>query len=152
MKEPPKKRDEDIINGYMFNEIMVTGVFSTLLCIFFLKSNWVSNMFRYSIDNRYLMTAFFGMFIFVSIFNSFNARTVRLNILGNIFKNKVFLVIIGFIMVVQIGMIYYGGSLFRTVGLTLKEFGFMILMALLVIPFDIVRKLWLRKKGFVCGV
>jgi magnesium-transporting ATPase (P-type) len=109
-------------------------------------------MYRYSVDNRYLMTAFFGMFIFISIFNSFNARTVRLNILGNIFKNKVFLVIIGFIMIVQIGMIYYGGNLFRTSGLTSFEFLFMMLMAFLVIPFDMLRKLWLKKKGSVCGV
>lgn len=152
MEEPPKKRDEEIINKYMFNEIVVTGLFSTVLCIFFLKSSWVNSMFRYSADNRYLMTAFFGMFIFISIFNSFNARTVRLNILGNIFKNKVFLTIIGFIVVVQIGMIYYGGNLFRTAGLTVTEFLFMLVMSFVVIPFDMVRKLWLKKRGVVGGV
>lgn len=152
MRELPKKRDEAIINGYMFNEIMVTGMFTMFLCIFFLKSDWVSGMFRYSIDNRYLLTAFFGLFIFVSIFNSFNARTVRLNILGNIFKNKVFLVVIGFIIIVQIIMIYFGGSLFRTVGLTNDEFLFMLGMSLLVIPFDMVRKLLLRRKGVIGGV
>ena len=138
---------EEIINSYMFNEIVVTGLFSMVLCVFFLKSSWVSSMFRYSVDDRYLLTAFFGMFIFISIFNSFNARTVRLNILGNIFKNKVFLWIIILIMLVQAGMIYYGGSLFRTAGLTLREFVFMLLMAFLVIPFDMVRKLLLKKKG-----
>lgn len=152
MEEKPKKRDEEIINKYMFNEIVVTGLFSTVLCIFFLKSSFVSSMFRYSVDNGYLMTAFFGLFIFVSIFNSFNARTVRLNILGNIFKNKVFLGVIGFVMVVQVVMIYYGGSLFRTSGLTGREFLFMILMSLTVIPVDMVRKLWLKKRNIVCEV
>ena len=152
MEEVPKKRDEPIINKYMFNEIIITGIFSTILCIFFLKSNWINSMFRYSIDNRYLMTAFFGMFIFISIFNSFNARTIRLNILENIFKNKIFLIIIAFISVVQIGMIYYGGNLFRTAGLTLNEFIFMLLISSLVIPIDMLRKLWLKKKGFVGGV
>ncbi|MBQ8681373.1 MAG: calcium-translocating P-type ATPase, PMCA-type [Bacilli bacterium] len=152
MKEEPKKRDEAIINSYMFHEIMITGLYSTILCIFFLKSSWVNGIFRYSIDNKYLMTAFFGMFIFISIFNSFNARTVRLNILGNIFKNKVFIAVIGFIMVVQIGMIYYGGSLFRTTGLTPKEFIFTILMAMTVIPFDMTRKLWLKKRKIITGI
>lgn len=152
MDESPKKRDEAIINKYMFHEIMVTGLYSTILCIFFLKSNFVRGMFRYSIDNKYLMTAFFGMFIFISIFNSFNARTVRLNILSNIFKNKVFIAVILFIMVVQVGMIYYGGILFRTSGLLISEFLFMILISLTVIPFDMIRKLWLRRKGFVGGV
>lgn len=152
MEESPKRRDEEIINKYMFHEIMVTGLYSSILCIFFLKSKWVSGMFRYSFDNKYLMTAFFGLFIFISIFNSFNARTVRLNILGNIFKNKVFIVVILFIMVVQVGMIYYGGNLFRTSGLLLSEFLFMILMALTVIPVDMTRKLWLKSKGVSGGV
>lgn len=152
MNELPKKRDEDIINKYMFNEILVTGVYSTILCVFFLKSSLIRGMFRYSVDNRYLMTAFFGMFIFISIFNSFNARTVRLNILENIFKNKVFIAVIAFIMVVQVGMIYYGGSLFRTTGLTLREFLVMVMVALTVIPFDMLRKLTLRHIGVVGGV
>ena len=152
MEEVPKRRDEPIINRYMFQEIAVTGLYSSLLCIVFLKSDWIRGMFRYSVDNKYLMTAFFGMFIFISIFNSFNARTVRLNILGNIFKNKVFLGVIGFIMVVQIGMIYYGGNLFRTAGLTLSEFVVMVLISLTVIPVDMVRKMFLRKKGELIGV
>lgn len=152
MEESPKKRDEPIINRYMFQEIAVTGLYSSLLCIVFLKSDWIRGMFRYSIDNKYLMTAFFGMFIFISIFNSFNARTVRLNILGNIFKNKVFLGVIGFIMIVQIGMIYCGGNLFRTVGLNPSEFIFMILISLTVIPVDMLRKLFFKKKGELMGV
>jgi len=152
MEEKPKKRNEEIMNGYMFHEIMITGFYSSVLCIFFLKSEFVRGMFRYSIDDKYLMTAFFGLFIFISIFNSFNARTTRLNILSNIFKNKVFMIVILFIMIVQVGMIYYGGSLFRTSGLLAREFVFMILMALSVIPVDMVRKIFLRRKGIVGGV
>ena len=152
MDEPPKKRNEEIINRYMFDSILITGLYSSILCIFFLKSDLVREMYRYSIDNKYLMTAFFGLFIFISIFNSFNARTVRLNILENIFTNKVFLWVIGFIIVVQIGMIYYGGNLFRTTGLTLKEFLFMILISLTVIPVDIIRKFISRQKGTIGGV
>lgn len=152
MEEAPKKRNEEIINKYMFNEILVTGLYSSILCMFFLKSDWIRGLFRYSVDNKYLMTAFFGLFIFISIFNSFNARTVRLNILGNIFKNKVFLGVILFIMVVQVGIIYYGGSLFRTSGLTLYEFVVMILIALTVIPIDMLRKMFFKKKGELVGV
>lgn len=152
MQEPPKRRDEAIINRYMFNEILVTGIYSSFLCIFFLKSDWVRGLFRYSVDNRYLLTAFFGLFIFISIFNSFNARTERLNILGNIFKNKVFLGVILFIMVVQIGMIYYGGNLFRTTGLTIFEFLVMILISFTVIPVDLLRKIILKRNHYVIGV
>ncbi len=152
MEELPKKRNEEIMNRYMLNEVLITGLYSSLLCIFFLKSEWVKGLFRYSVDNKYLMTAFFGLFIFISIFNSFNARTVRLNILGNIFKNKVFLGVILFIMVVQVGMIYYGGTLFRTSGLTFFEFMTMILISLTVIPVDMLRKMILKKKNYQVGV
>ena len=146
MIEPPKKREEAIINKYMLNEILVTGTLSTILCIIFLKSNFINQIYRYSIDNKYLMTAFFGTFIFISIFNSFNARTIRLNILSNIYKNKVFIIITCLIIIVQVLIIYYGGDLFRTNGLTVQEFIFMIIFSSLVIPIDMIRKLILRKK------
>ena len=42
-------------------------------------------------------------------------------------------------------MIYYGGTLFRTSGLTLKEFIIMLLISITVIPFDLVRKLITKK-------
>ena len=144
MEEPPKKRDEEIINKYMFNEILITGGFSAILCIIFLKNPLLTNLFRSSSDNSYLLTAFFGLFIFMSIFNSFNARTTRLNIFSNIFKNKVFIIIIGLITIIQIFLIYYGGTLFRTTGLTVSEFTIMLTIAFTVIPIDIIRKLYLK--------
>lgn len=152
MDEKPKKRNEEIINKYMLNEILITGLYSSILCIVFLKSGFFRELFRSSSDDRYLMTAFFGLFIFMSIFNSFNARTDRLNILGNITKNKVFLVIIVFIVVVQIIMIYYGGSIFRTSGLKINEFILMILISLTVIPVDFLRKVMLNRNNYQIGV
>ncbi len=152
MGESPKKKNEHIINKYMLNEIIVTGIYSSLLCIFFLKSKWVASLFRYTITNNYLMTAFFGLFIFIGISNCFNARTHRLNILANLLKNKVFLIIILFVALVQVTLIYYGGTLFRTSDLTLPEFGIMLLLSLTVIPFDFFRKLLLKRAGKCTGV
>ena len=147
MCEEPKKKSENIINGYMFNQILTTGLYSSILCIFFLKSNFVNSMFG---DD--LMTAFFGLIIFISIFNSFAARTYRLNILGNITKNKVFIGIISFVIVMQIILIYKGGDLFRTSGLTINEFIIMMMFALTVIPVDFIRKMILKFKGKKLGV
>ena len=131
----------------MFNQILTTGLYSSLLCIFFLKNKYIVNFFG---DD--LMTAFFGLIIFISIFNSFCARTHRLNILGNIRKNKVFIGIISFVIVMQIFLIYKGGELFRTNGLTIYEFMIMLLMALSVIPVDFIRKKILKSKGIKLGV
>ena len=146
MQEPPKKRNEEIINKYMLNEIILTGLYSSILCILFLKLPVIKNIFRD--NNTYLLTAFFGLFIFMSIFNSFNARTNRLNILASITKNKVFLIIISLVSLIQIIMIYYGGALFRTSGLNIKEFIIMIALSTTVIPIDILRKIYLKKNSY----
>ena len=149
MNELPKKRDESIINKYMINEVLFTGLYCSVLCIMFLKLDFFKDMFRSDI---YYKTAFFGLFIFISIFNSFNARTYRVNIFANLFKNKIFLFIISLIAFIQIILIYYGGRIFRTSGLTGYEFLIMILLSLTVIPVDFVRKLILRMKGVKGGV
>ena len=99
-----------------------------------------------------MYTAFFGLFIFIDIFNSFNARTHRLNLFANILKNKIFILIILFVALVQILLIYYGGTVFRTSGLTVFEFEIMLLFAFSVIPFDWLRKIILKRKNLNTGV
>jgi len=152
MMEKPKKKDESIINKYMLNEILFTGFYSALLCILFLKWPLIHDLFRIDPIDKYFLTAFFGLFIFMGIFNSFNARTHRLNLLANLYQNKVFVFTIFLIILVQVFLIYFGGDLFRTAGLTPREFEIMILIALTVIPVDWIRKLFLRFKGIKNGV
>ena len=152
MYELPKKKDEPIINRYMLDEIMFTGLYSAILCIIFLKSHFLHSYFRMNDNNIYIMTAFFGLFIFIGIFNAFNARTHRLNLFSNLFKNKVFLAIIFMIIIIQIYLMYYGGNIFRTTGLTFKEFNIMILLSMTVIPIDFMRKIYLRWCGNIGGV
>lgn len=152
MKEKPKKRDESIINKYMLHEIVFTGVYSSILCILFLKLPIFKELFRVDAGDKYLLTAFFGLFIFIAIFNSFNARTHRLNLLSNLRKNKVFIIITTFIILTQLYLIYFGGHLFRTTGLTFIELQIMIILAFSVIPFDFIRKIYLRKNGIIGGV
>ena len=147
MYEYPKNKDENIINSYMLNQIIVTGLFSASLCIFFLKSSLTNGIFKGDI-----LTAFFGLIIFISILNSFSARTHRLNILANITKNKVFIGVITFVFLMQVYLIYYGGELFRTSGLSIREFIIMFMFALLVIPVDFMRKMILKSRNKELGV
>ena len=136
----------------MINQIVFTGLYSSLLCILFLKLPIFYNLYRKSGTDKYFMTAFFALLIFIDVFNAFNARTHRLNILSNLKKNKVFMLIIVFIVAMQIVMIYYGGSVFRTLGLTLKELIITILFAFSVVPVDNIRKILLRSRGINRGV
>lgn len=147
MLEPPKKKDEKIMNKYMINEILITGSYMSILCMVFLKNKFIHSLYRVGENDKYVMSAFFGLFIFMTIFNAFNARSNRLNIFANLRKNKVFLFIVTFILVVQLIMIYFGGSIFRTTGLTLLELDITLLLAFTVIPFDFLRKQIIKKLG-----
>ncbi len=144
MKEQPKQKEEPIMNKYMFGEIIFTGIYSATLCILFLKLPIIREIFRVGENYKYLMTAYFALFIFIGIFNSFNARSTRLNIFANLKNNKVFLGMIIFITSVQIYLIYHGGDLFRTYGLTAKEFFLVIIIAFSVIPIDFLRKIYIK--------
>ena len=136
----------------MYGEILFTGIYSSILCLIFLTSSTIRSFYRYDPTDKYFMTAFFALFIFMGIFNSFNARTTRINILSNIFKNKAFLIVTLIIVIVQLYLIYYGGELFRTSGLTLKQFFIMLSISMLVIPIDFIRKLYLKKTSKDIGV
>ncbi|MDD2409835.1 MAG: HAD-IC family P-type ATPase, partial [Bacilli bacterium] len=147
MKEKPKDKNVPIINNYMYGEIIFTGFYSSLLCILFLKLPIFKDIIRYDINNYYFMTAFFALFIFIGIFNAFNARTKARNLVYNITQNKVFLIIFFLVTLIQIYLIYHGGNIFRTYGLTIKELFLVIIIAFSVIPFDIARKTYLIKKN-----
>ncbi len=152
MQEPPKKKSEPIMNKYMYSEIIWTGLYSSFLCLFFLKSPYIRTIIRPDNNLKYLMTAYFALFIFIGIGNAFNARTNRLNIFAHLKENMVFIFIVLFIITVQIIIIYKGGSVFRTFGLTPFELMFVILLSFTVIPVDFLRKIILKKKGLKIGV
>jgi len=152
MKEKPKRRDEPILCGYMVNEIVLCGAFTVALCIAFLKVPEISSIFRSASDNIYLLTGFFALFIFASVFNCFNARTDRLKLLSGITRNPAFIFIMVAVLLVQIVFVYLGGAVLRTAPLTLRELGTTAALALCVFPFELIRKLLWRlffgKRGY----
>ncbi len=147
MSEPPKRRDEPILNRYMVNQILLLGGFTVCLCIFFLKSPTVTSLFRPDRDNLYLLTAFFALFIFSSVFNCFNARTDRLKLNAGLRKNRIFLCIMAAILIIQLIFVYLGGSVLRTAPLTLREMLLTMALSLSVFPADLIRKALWRLRG-----
>ena len=152
MRERPKRRDEPILNRYMVNEIVFLGGFTVGLCLLFLKLPGLVGQFRPAQDNIYLLTAFFALFIFASVFNCFNARTDRLSLLAGISGNPAFIGIMTAVLAVQLIFVYLGGSVLRTAPLTARELGVTMLLSLAVFPADFIRKLIWRffrgKRGY----
>ena len=147
MEEAPKRRDEPILNRYMVSEILWLGGFTVALCLFFLKCPLIAGQFRPAGDNVYLLTAFFALFIFASVFNCFNTRTDRLNLLAGLHRNKAFCLIMAAVLGVQILFVYIGGEVLRTAPLTAGELAVTCLLSLTVFPAEAIRKVWRRLSG-----
>ncbi len=152
MREPPKRRDEPILNRYMVNQILVLGGFTVSLFLFFLKSPTITSVFRPHESNLHLLTAFFALFIFSSVYNCFNARTDRLKITSGLRRNHIFLCIMAAVLAIQLVFVYLGGSVLRTAPPTPLEMLVTMALSLAVFPADLIRKaLWRlrgRKEGY----
>ena len=145
MREKPLRRDEPLITADMWSAILLNGLMVAFLSLLFLTSDWTHNLFPGGDLNAEaratkFATAFFTFFAFLHIFNTFNARTQGLNLLEHLFDNRLFPVIIPGIIVIQAFFITFGGEVLRTVGLSISEWLTVLLMAIVIIPIDLLRK------------
>ena len=151
LKEAPKKRDEPILNGYMIFQIVWQGLATVGVCLCMLVVPAITGRFRAAPDDIYLLTAFFALFIFMSVCNCFGARTDRLRLFAGIGKNPGFIGIMLAVTAIQIAFVYLGGSVLRTSPLTPAELGFTFSLALLAIPTELLRKIIWRLCGKKTG-
>ncbi len=147
MKEKPKRREEKLMTRGMTKQIIHDAIFTISLSLLYLLSPITRSYFEYDTDIVRFMTGFFALFIFASVLNCFNTRTERLNLVSGLGKNRPFCIIIVFIMLVELIMVYFGGSMFRTDGLTPGELAAVLIMAISVIPADMIRKVFMRLSG-----
>lgn len=152
MQEKPKKRDESIVNKYMWSSILTGSIWIFIVSMFILLSNFSKDVFLVgeltqaaaNNPNMYLLTGYFTFYIFAAAFNAFNARTDKLNLLENITKNTGFIKVIAIIVVVQVIMTYFGGVILRCYGLSSNQWMFVLILAFTIIPVDLCRKLIMK--------
>ena len=143
MRQMPKSRDEKLITGAILHQILLSGLYTVCLCVWFLKGAWVGRALTYSGED-YRLSAFFAMFIFCGIFISFNSRTPRLNLTAHLSGNRPFLFIMLLVSACQLLFIYFGGAAFRTVPLEGRDLLLSIALAGTVIPAELLRRLAVR--------
>ncbi len=146
MKEKPKTRSEPILTKKMLGKILISGGYTLVLCLAFLKLDFFSRAFVGKDGGARFMTAFYALFIFLGIFNCFIARSERVWLFSSISKNRLFVFIMLIIAIIQIIMIYCGGELFRAVPLRMGELFSVILLAFTIIPFDVIYRIFTRLK------
>ena len=145
MGEMPRKRDESIIDKDMWSAIVTDGLYICALSLVFFISPYIRGLFRPAQNDIYFYTGYFTLFIFLGICNAFNARCDGIDLFENLALNKQFLIVMGGIAAVQVLMTYYGGRILRTAGLDMREWTAVIILALTIIPIDIIRKLIMRR-------
>ena len=140
MRRPPVARGASILNGKMLRQILFSATYTIALCMAFLTSE--RTWYRYGHgDMVYFLTAFFALFIFCGICNAFTVRTTRVNLLAHLKKNKCFLIIMPAVAVIQLVIIYFGGTVFRTTPLHMRELLVCAGFAMSILPLDTIRKL-----------
>ena len=165
MLEKPRRRDESIISKPMAVQIGVMGAWLTIMSfLFFLipsagnsvgdvmkdlsKGLFCQNFFDGSIDK--LKTGYFVLFIVSALANGFNVRDQKYGIFKGLNLNPGFLRVMCAIIAVQAVIVNCGliplapfqwlGKMFSCVPFGIAGWVVVVLMALTMIPVDLIRK------------
>lgn len=139
LNEKPRDRKEFIINKPLAKAIFGFGGLIWLLCTLVLWG------MKHGVEflSHMNLTIFFASYMVLNWWNLFNARVIGKNksIFDGLGKNLKFIGVALCILFVTIGIVQIGGEVFQTVPLSLKTWGYIIL---LTSPVLIVRELWYR--------
>ncbi len=139
LEEPPKPREAPVLTRNMLGQIGGLSLYMTGLYALFLRFPAFRGLFGWE-DGPFL-TAFFALFVFAGLAAAVCARAEGCNLLRGLGKNRSFLVIMVITALVQVGLLYFGGAVFRTQPLSLRMLLQILLLAASVIPADLIRKL-----------
>ena len=144
MKERPVPRRENILTKNMMVEILIGAFYITGICLSILFVPAVRNLFG-DVDITYLKSALFATFMMAITFNGFNARTEHINPFEHIGRNKNFLLVMGTIFLMQFVFVTFGGEVLSVERLSAHSWMICLMLAFMVIPIDVVRKLIAKK-------
>lgn len=157
MKEKPRRRDESIISKSMGIQVLVMGLWLTIMSFVFLKSPFFIGLFT-NASGEYLaaqhLTGYFVLFIVSALFNGFNVRDDGFGIFKGLNENKGFLKVFFIIILVQFCIVnaalipwapfQWIGEMFSCQPFAIQGWVAVVLLALTMIPVDMVRKLITR--------
>ena len=154
MQEKPRRRDESIINRKMMAQILIMGFWLTAISFVYLKPPFFRNLFE---SDKQHLTGYFVLFIVAALFNGFNVRDEGFGIFKGLDENKGFLKVFFIIIIVQAVIVNAAlvpfefftliGNMFSCVPFGLAGWVAVILLAVTMIPVDLVRKTVLKVQG-----
>lgn len=152
MHEKPRRRDENIVSRKMMAQIIVMGGWLTVISFLFLKLPFFANLFE---NGKQHLTGYFVLFIVSALFNGFNVRDDGFGIFRGLNENTGFLKVFFAIIFVQAVIVNAAlipfpvfawiGNMFSCVPFGIAGWVAVILLAVTMIPVDMVRKVIIRQ-------
>ena len=147
MDEKPRRRDENIVSKKMMAQIIVMGAWLTCISFIYLKHPFFRGFFE---TQEQHLTGYFVLFIVSALFNGFNVRDDSFAVFKGLNENTGFLKVFFTIIFVQALIVNAAlvpftaftwiGNMFSCVPFGLKGWAVVILLAVTMIPVDLIRK------------
>ncbi len=147
MSEKPRRRDESIVSKKMMAQIVTMGAWLVILSFLYLKLPFFQNLFE---TEEQHLTGYFVLFIVSALFNGFNVRDEKFAIFRGLNENTGFLKVFFIIILVQAVIVNAAlipfeaftwiGNMFSCVPFGITGWMAVILLAVTMIPVDLVRK------------
>lgn len=154
MLEKPRRRDESIISRKMATQIGVMGAWLTIISFVYLKMPFFAGLFD---TQEQHLTGYFVLFIVSALFNGFNVRDDGFAIFKGLDENTGFMKVFCIIVLVQAlivnaalvpGVVFtWIGNMFSCVPFGIVGWAAVVLLAVTMIPVDLVRKCLTGKKN-----
>ncbi len=147
MDEKPRRRDESIVSKKMMTQIVIMGAWLTVISFIYLKLPFFAGLFE---TKEQHLTGYFVLFIVSALFNGFNVRDDGFAIFKGLQENTGFLKVFFTIILVQALIVNAAlvpfaaftwiGNMFSCVPFGINGWIAVVLLAVTMIPVDMVRK------------
>ncbi len=147
MSEKPRRRDESIVSRKMMAQIITMGAWLVFISFLYLKLPFFRNLFD---TEKQHLTGYFVLFIVSALFNGFNVRDEKYGIFQGLDENTGFLKVFFTIILVQALIVNAAlvpftvftwiGNMFSCVPFGIAGWAAVVLLAVTMIPVDLVRK------------
>ncbi|MGI6110535.1 MAG: calcium-translocating P-type ATPase, PMCA-type, partial [Eubacteriaceae bacterium] len=142
LNRAPVSRDSNIVTRQMMTRISLVGLY---ISVIFMLQAWFNFLQVPSYEEASVL---FTMFVVMHLFNALNCRELSPStIFTNFSSNRLMLGVFGATFLLQVIITQWGGTLYRTVPLSLQTWGLIILLGLSVVAVAELARWIIRTAG-----
>lgn len=142
MNHRPIQRNTPVITPFMWFSIIVTGTFFIIGGLLQMKTGFLGGT-----TPEEITTVFFAAFVIAAVWNGINCRALDGKMPPFFRGNPTFFAVMGFIVLAQILLVQFGGSVFGTVPLSPEEWIKIIVLSASVLVVGLVIRIIYRYFG-----